>query len=122
MKSIKTLFFAVALAAAFLSGVARAAEVGKPAPDFSLTDINGQKHSLAEFKGKTVVLEWVNPGCPFVQKHYNSQNMQNTQKAATADGVVWLTINSGSAGAQGDMSNEEAAAWQKKMGAANTAY
>ena len=70
-----------------------------------------------------MVLEWVNPGCPIVQKHYNSQNMQQTQKAAAADGVIWLSINSASyKGAQGDLSNEDAAAWQKKMGAMTTAY
>lgn len=121
MKTIvKTAFVAVALAAAC---VARAVETGKDAPDFTLTDINGQPHHLSEYKGKTVVLEWVNPGCPFVQNQYNTHNMQNTQKAAVADGVVWLSINSASySGAQGDLSNTEAAAWEKKMGASATAY
>jgi peroxiredoxin len=71
-----------------------AATVGQPAPAFSAVDTSGKTVSLADFKGKTVVLEWVNPGCPFVQKHYNSANMQDTQKAAAGKGVVWLAINS----------------------------
>jgi peroxiredoxin len=124
MKTIvKLLVLAATCAAVFATNAARAAaEIGKPAPDFTLTDITGQTHQLSEFKGKTVVLEWTNPGCPIVQKHYNSRNMQGTQKVAAADGVVWLTINSGSGGAQGDLGNKEAAAWQKKMGATTTAY
>jgi peroxiredoxin len=71
-----------------------AAVVGQPAPAFSAVDTNGKAVSLADFKGKHVVLEWVNPGCPFVVKHYDSQNMPGTQKEATAKGVVWLAINS----------------------------
>ena len=70
------------------------ASVGQPAPAFSATDLNGKTVSLADFKGKHVVLEWVNPGCPYVVKHYGSANMQGTQKEATAKGVVWLAINS----------------------------
>lgn len=73
---------------------ANATNVGQPAPDFSLTDVNGKAVKLSEFKGKTVVLEWTNPGCPFVQKHYNTSNMQTLQKDATAKGVFWLSINS----------------------------
>lgn len=73
---------------------AHAANIGQAAPDFSLTDVNGKAVKLSEFKGKTVVLEWTNPGCPFVQKHYGSNNMQSLQKDATAKGVVWLSINS----------------------------
>ncbi len=68
--------------------------VGQPAPGFSALDTNGKAVSLADFKGKHVVLEWVNPGCPYVVKHYGSSNMQGTQKEATAKGVVWLAINS----------------------------
>jgi peroxiredoxin len=67
---------------------------GKPAPAFSLTDVDGKKVSLADLRGKTVVLEWTNPSCPFVQKHYGSGNMQGLQKRAAADGVTWVTINS----------------------------
>src|SRR5206468_3461887 len=110
---------AAAFAAAFTAQVARAAvEVGKPAPDFTLTDITGKTHRLSDYRGRIVVLEWVNPECPIVQKHYDSHNMQATQRAAVADGAVWLSINSGRKGAEGDFSNDEAAAWLKKMGAA----
>lgn len=125
MKTLaKFLTLAATFAAFFTVSVARAGvEVGKPAPDFTLTDVNGVAHKLSDYKGKVVVLEWVNPGCPIVQKHYNSHNMQDTQQAAAADGVVWLSINSaGYAGAQGDLSDGEAAAWQKQMGATTTAY
>ena len=84
--------------AAFLATTAmiaaHAATIGQFAPDFSLTDVNGKAVKLSEFKGKTVVLEWTNPGCPFVQKHYNTSNMQSLQKDAIAKGVVWLSINS----------------------------
>ena len=73
---------------------AHAATIGQSAPNFGLTDVNGKAVKLSEFKGKTVVLEWTNPGCPFVAKHYGSNNMQSLQKDATAKGVVWLAINS----------------------------
>ncbi len=71
-------------------------EVGKPAPDFELTDSNGKTHKLSDFKGKNVVLEWFNHDCPFVVKHYGSGNMQALQKKYTESGVIWLAINSGS--------------------------
>ena len=71
------------------------------APNFTLTDTNGQKHSLSDYKGKFVVLEWFNPDCPFVKKHYNSGNMQGLQKQYTARGVIWLSIDSSAPGKQG---------------------
>jgi peroxiredoxin len=95
---------------------------GAPAPAFTLADAGGKPVSLASFRGKTVVLEWNNPGCPFVQKHYNSGNMQKTQSAARAQGVVWLTINSGAPGKQGHMTGAEAASWVKSEKAAPSAY
>lgn len=70
------------------------ATVGQAAPNFSAKDVNGKTVSLADFKGKTVVLEWVNPGCPYVRKHYDGGNMQGTQQEATAKNVVWLAVNS----------------------------
>ena len=120
----RLLLTTVAAFAAVTSGLlAATAEVGKAAPDFSLTDINGKVHSLSDFKGKTVVLEWVNPECPFVKKHYDkSGNIPRTQKAATADGVVWLSINSGHPGAEGDFDATQAADWLKRTNAAPTAY
>ncbi len=79
----------------FTSPVAQAAAVvGQKAPDFKLTDTNGKVVNLSDFKGKHVVLEWNNPGCPFVRKHYDGANMQTLQKEATGKGVVWLAINS----------------------------
>lgn len=125
MKNIaKSFLFAAAVAAALVVPVARAAvEVGKPAPDFTLTDaITGQTRKLSDYKGKVVVLEWVNSGCPIVRAHYDSKNMQGTQHVAAADGVVWLQINTSSPGDQGNLSDEQAVAWLKKMGATTNAY
>mgnify|MGYP001439559657 CR=1 FL=1 len=117
-------YLSIAAVSAVLFAVAQAAPtVGQPAPDFTLTDINGQTHSLSSYRGKTVVLEWVNQECPFVVKHYDkSGNMPATQKAAKEQGVVWLTINSGHPGAQGDYDKDKVEAWMKKTGASPTAY
>lgn len=82
--------------------------IGEQAPDFTLMDTYGASHTLKEFAGKTVVLEWTNDGCPFVQKHYNSDNMQSLQKKYTADGVVWLSIISSAEGKQGNVTPAEA--------------
>ncbi|MFA6960102.1 MAG: redoxin domain-containing protein [Opitutaceae bacterium] len=109
--------------AAFAAGLHAAAFVGQPAPEFMLADIKGALHTLSELKGKTVVLEWVNPECPFVKKHYDqSGNIPALQKTATADGVVWLSINSAAAGKQGDYDPVQAGEWSKRIGAAATAY
>lgn len=85
-----------------------APEVGKAAPDFKTTDIDGKEFSLSALKGKKVILEWTNHQCPFVVKHYGSGNMQATQKAATDKGVVWVSIVSSAEGNQGHVSPEEA--------------
>ena len=95
---------------------------GGPARDFKLRDTDGNVVSLSQFKGRTVVVEWHNPGCPFVQKHYGSGNMQATQAAARAGGAVWLTVNSGAPGKQGHMTGAEAAALVKRDGAKSTEY
>ena len=98
---MKTTHLILAVAAVVSAGLAdstRAAAVarpGTPAPDFALTGIDGQTHRRSDYAGKTIVLEWNNPDCPFVRKHYYSGNIPALQKAATADGVVWLVINSG---------------------------
>jgi len=97
--------------ATFIAGAIYAAEVppvGTAAPDFSLTDSNGKAHSLSQYKGKYVVLEWFNPECPFVKKHYGSDNMQKLQQEYTSKGVVWLTIDSNAPGAEGNMTPEQA--------------
>lgn len=82
------------LATSFAFAAAQAATVGQAAPDFTLTDVNGKAVKLSDFKGKHVVLEWTNPGCPFVVKHYGSNNMQTLQADKTSKGVVWLAVNS----------------------------
>lgn len=115
MKSLRSLFVAAIVAAVSLAAhAAERPEVGKSAPAFTLTDTHGTAHSLSSFKGKVVVLEWVNHGCPFVIKHYDSGNMQKTQKAAAADGVVWLSICSSAPGKQGNLSADE---WNKTTAA-----
>lgn len=95
------------------------AQIGKPAPDFTLTDINGKERSLSDFAGKVVVLEWVNHGCPFVQKHYNSGNMPGLQAKYTGKDVVWLSICSSAEGQQGyhSAADWQGVAKQKKMSA-----
>jgi len=97
------------------------AKIGQPAPSFTATDANGKTVSLADFKGKTVVLEWNNPECPFVRKHY-SGNMQQQQAAARAQNVVWLTVNSSAAGKQGHLDGESARVLIAKTGAKQTDY
>jgi peroxiredoxin len=82
--------------------------VGSTAPEFSLTDAKGKTHSLSQYKGKYVVLEWFNPECPFVKKHYGSGNMQRLQQEYTSKGVVWLTIDSNAPGSEGNLTPEEA--------------
>jgi hypothetical protein len=101
---------------------AAAPAVGQPAPNFRLADMNGRAVTLSDYRGKTVVLEWHNPGCPFVQKHYGSGNMQKAQAAAAQQGVVWLSINSGAPGKQGHMDAAAAKAMVGKVGAKPTAY
>ena len=105
------------------AGSARAAQavVGQPAPEFSVTDTQGTSRSLSSMKGKFVVLEWFNPDCPFVRKHYDSQNMQTLQRAATQRGGVWLSINSSAPKKQGHLTPETANAFVQARAAAPTA-
>jgi hypothetical protein len=114
-----TAFTALAVLAAPVSA---APIVGKPAPNFTLPDVNGKRVSLSAFRGKTVVIEWNNPDCPFVKKHYGSGNMQKAQAAAVKDGVVWLTINSSAPGKQGHMNGAQAKAFLASSGARSSAY
>jgi redoxin len=124
MKTLTTILTAAAALVVFSTGLmAATAEVGRAAPNFTLTDLDGNAHSLAGLKGKTIVLEWVNPECPFVQKHYDhSGNIPKTQKSATSSGVVWLTINSTAPGKEGDYDVARAKAWQAKVHASPSAY
>ena len=120
---MKTLLAAaLGTALAFAGSLHAAATVGQPAPAFTLTDTKGTTHSLADFAGKTVVLEWFNHECPFVKKHYGAGNMQRQQAAATGKGVVWLTINSSAAGKQGHVNAEQANAILGEWKASPTAF
>ena len=119
----KSLFALTVFAATFGFSAAASAQavVGQAAPTFTAKDTTGAARSLADFKGKYVVLEWVNPGCPFVQKHYNAVNMQATQKEAVDKGVVWLAVNSTAADASDYKAPGELASWMKQQNAAATA-
>lgn len=111
------------LAAALIAAPALAtAEVGKPAPAFAAIDSNGKSHKLSDFRGTPVVLEWTNADCPFVKKHYGSGNMQATQAKARAMGAVWLTVNSGAPGKQGNVDGAAANRIVQTASAKPTAY
>ncbi len=101
--------------------LAWAAKVNEPAPDFTATDSNGNVHKLSEYRGKFVVLEWTNRGCPYTQKHYNSGNMQRLQREWTSKGVIWLTVVSSAPGKQGYVTAAEENAYLKQVNAAPTA-
>jgi hypothetical protein len=111
----------VLTAGALIASTADAATIGEAAPAFAELSTTGETVKLSDFAGKTVVLEWTNDGCPFVRKHYDSGNMQATQAAATADGVVWLTVISSKPGAQGYATAAEADALTAKHKAKPTA-
>ncbi len=116
----KTLFSFLSIAA-FAVACTAAPQTGQPAPDFTLTDSDGQTHKLSDFAGKVVVLEWLNHGCPFVKKHYDSGNMQKLQKKYTGQGVVWLSVISSAPGKQGHMSPADTNKTKTEKGAAPTA-
>jgi hypothetical protein len=119
---MKAYAFAIAAVALVAAPALAEPEIGKPAPGFSANDVNGRVVRLSDFKGKTVVLEWNNPECPFVKKHYGSGNMQKTQAAAKKDGVVWLSINSSGEGKQGHMDGAKAKTVIASLNAQPTAY
>lgn len=100
---------------------AAAVRPGAAAPDFTGTDSNGQTRRLSDFKGKVVVLEWTNHQCPFVNKHYGTNNMQQLQKEATSKGVVWLSIVSSAPGQQGYVTANQANDLTKSRNAVPTA-
>jgi peroxiredoxin len=120
MRTLTTLLTIVALAVAGSSSQAdvkpavQSPVLGKPAPDFTLKDLAGKEVKLSSFKGKVVVLEWFNPGCPFVQKSHTVGSLVDTAKRHIKDGIVWLAINSGAKGKQGNdlaMNTEAAKTW-----------
>ena len=116
------LFASLGIALTPLDPVSSPPKLGLPVPPFTLSDSEGSSRSLSEFAGKTVVLEWHNPECPFVKKHYGSDNMQAQQREATAGGVVWLTVNSAAPGKQGYLDATAAQAIRHAQHAAQTAY
>lgn len=118
----KTLVISMILLLAINISASDKAKIDEPAPDFTLTDSNGNEHSLSDFKGKYVVLEWINFGCPFVKKHYNSGNMQELQKKYTGKDVVWLSICSSAEGKQGYFEDAEINEQLNEKNAAMTAY
>ena len=109
MKSLLLASIALALSVCVISPALAAPEIGQPAPDFSVVDTQGQTHSLSDFSGQLVVLEWTNHECPFVVKHYSAGNMQDQQRLARNEHeAVWLTVISSRAGEQGHVSPEQA--------------
>lgn len=98
-----------------------APKIGSPAPDFTLLDSNGKSQQLSKYRGKTVVLEWFNKGCPFVQKHYESSNMQALQKKYVDQGIVWFSIASSAIGKEGYESPSDTNKTRAEWRVANTA-
>lgn len=121
MKRSALTLIVAALALCAAPMVFSAPKVGEPAPDFTATASNGRTFHLADLRGKYVVLEWHNNGCPYTRKHYESGNMQRLQKEWTAKGVVWLTVISSAPGTQGYMTADAENAYIAKMNAAPTA-
>jgi len=107
-------------AALVLVATALAVKVGNPAPGFTAVDIDSKQQKLSDFKGKYVVLEWHNQGCPYTRKHYVSGNMQRLQQEWTAKGVVWLTVISSAPGTQGFVTPQQEKEYLKQMKAAPT--
>ena len=118
---MKQLLLLPLLALALNQSVRSAAEPGEAAPEFTLTDSKGTSHKLSDFRGKLVVLEWLNHECPFVKKHYSGGDMQKLQKEYTAKGVVWLSIISSAPGKQGHRTGPQADVDTKDKNAAPTA-
>jgi peroxiredoxin len=114
-----TALAALPLAASPLIAHAQPA-TGQPAPAFALTDVDGRKVTLADLRGKYVVLEWTNPSCPFVQKHYNTGNMQSLQKKFAGEGVQWVVINSTATTHPEFIKPADQKAWLQKHGAGAT--
>lgn len=111
MKRVLTaLALTATLGVAIPAFAADGAEVGKPAPAFTLKDETGKEHSLAQYQGKVVVLEWTNPECPFVQRHYKASTMKNTVKGFDSSKVVWLAVNS-----TAHNTPDQSATWKKEQ-------
>ncbi len=111
------------IAVMIMAGAAQAAvQIGADAPNFVLKDSQNVEHSLADFKGKIVVLEWFNKDCPYIKKFYKNGDMQRFQKEATDQGVIWLQVGSSAEGKQGYVTAEEADALRAELDVHSTAY
>ena len=121
---VLTITFLAAMALLLAVGckkVQAKAKVSAKAPDFTLPDTYAKQHKLSDYRGKFVVLEWLNHDCPFVKKHYNGGNMQSLQKEFTAKGVIWLSINSSAKGKEGNYPSDKANQMTKAKKASPTA-
>jgi hypothetical protein len=116
----RNLLYGLAVATV-LAGFCYAQRVGEAAPDFKAIDSNAQMHELSEYRGKYVVLEWHNNGCPYTRKHYESGNMQRLQKQWTSRGVIWFTVISSAPGQQGYVTAQQENEYLKSMNAVPTA-
>jgi len=116
-----TVFFLSSILS-FASATQAEVQIGASAPQFTASDVHGVNQSLDQYKGKIIVLEWTNPECPYVVKHYQTGNMQQLQKKYVGLGVVWLTINSSGENKQGNLSTEEAKNYLSEKAAMPTAY
>ena len=125
MKKLTILFSFIIAAFVMVNAAAESgsdgAVVGERAPDFSVVDAHGNTHSLSDYEGQYVILEWLNHGCPFVRKHYDGNNMQELQKRYTDKDVVWLSVVSSAPGTQGFMEPDETIETADEKGAAPTA-
>ena len=115
---MRKLALVLATAIAVVAPPAIAATVGQPAPDFSAPDLSGKSVKLSDFRGKFVVLEWTNPECPYVRRHYDSGNMPSLQKEVAAKDVVWVAVNSSSPSSGEFTTPENMAKWLAAKGAA----
>jgi len=125
MKKLSATFYALMGVAvlAFPSLAQAEVKVGDDLSSFSFTDSRSMSHTVSDFSGKPVIFEWHNPGCPFVVKHYNSQNMQETQKFAKEKGAIWISVNSSAEGKEGYLADKDAVkAYLDEVGAEPTAY
>ncbi len=121
MKRSIIFLFVASLAILIAPMVHSAPKVGAPAPDFTANASDGKSYRLADFRGKFVVLEWHNNGCPYTRKHYESGNMQRLQKEWTARGVIWFTVISSAPGTQGYVTADQENAYMSRMHAVPTA-
>lgn len=118
---ITAAFMAVNLTSKSVENTPESAVVGEEAPDFEVMDANGNMHSLSDYEGQYVILEWLNHGCPYIRKHYDGNNMQRLQEKYTEQDVVWLSVISSAPGTQGYMEPEEARQSVEEYNASPTA-